>query len=68
MPRCPGGWFSGMFHFVRPGWPSSVVRSDQVAPPSWLSNRPAASAPATTRPCAAISPATLDSRSSPFSP
>ena len=68
MPRCPGGWFSGLFQSARPGWPSSVESSDQVAPPSRLSKRPAASAPAITRPCAAISPATLDSRSSPSSP
>jgi hypothetical protein len=68
MPRWPGGWFSGMFQSSRPGCPSSVLLSDQVAPPSRLSNTPAASAPASTRPCAADSPDTFESFSSPSSP
>ena len=40
MPRCPGGWFDGMFHASRPGWPSSVLSSDQVRAPSRLSKTP----------------------------
>ena len=52
---------SGTFHFVRPGWPSSVLTSDQVWPSSLLSNTPAASAPTRTRPCAAAMPESLDS-------
>src|SRR5207247_790604 len=60
-PRWPGGWLAGSFHLSRPGWPSSVLSSDQVAPPSRLSNTPAASAPASTRPCAAVRPETFES-------
>ena len=63
-----GGWFSGMFQSSRPGWPSSVLLSDQLAPPSRLSNTPAASAPASTRPCAADSPDTFESFRSASSP
>jgi hypothetical protein len=38
-----------------------VLISFQVAPPSRLSKMPDASAPASTRPCAAVRPETLDS-------
>ena len=43
------GW-PGRSSASRPGWPSSVLSSDQVAPPSRLSNTPAASAPASSAP------------------
>src|SRR5436190_10973775 len=67
MPRCPGGCLDGSFHEPRPGWSSSVLLSDQVAPPSSLSKTPAASAPTRTLPCDAATPDTLESLSSPFS-
>ena len=67
MPRWPGGWFAGSFHSSRPGWPSSVESRDHVAPSSRLSNTPADSAPARSRPCAAVRPETFDSLRSPFS-
>ena len=60
-PRWPGGCLPGSFQSPRPGWPSSVLRSDQVAPPSRLSNTPAASAPASSRPCAAVRPEIFES-------
>ena len=63
-PRWPGGWFAGSFQASRPGCPSSVLSSDQVTPPSLLSKIPADSAPARSRPCAAVRPDTFDS----FSP
>ena len=50
MPRWPGGWFAGSSHSSLPGWPASVVRSDQLTPPSRLSKIPGASAPTSTRP------------------
>ena len=39
MPRWPGGWFAGSFQTSLPGWPSSVLRSDHVLPPSRRSRR-----------------------------
>ena len=45
------------------GSPSSVLSSDHVAPPSRLSKMPAASPPASTRPCAAARPEIFDSLS-----
>jgi hypothetical protein len=49
MPRCPGGWLAGSSHASLPGWPASVVRSDQFSPPSVLSKMPGASTPTSTR-------------------
>ena len=60
-PRWPGGWFAGSSQSSLPGWPSSVLSSDHVAPPSRLSKMPGASAPASRRPCAAARPETFES-------
>ena len=67
-PDDPKRWFAGSFQPSLPGWPASVLSSDHVTPPSRLSKMPTASAPASSRPCAAVSPETFDSFRSPSSP
>ena len=51
-----------------PGWPSSVLSSDQVCAPSRLSKTPQPSPPASRRPCAAVRPEIFESFSSLSSP
>jgi hypothetical protein len=60
-PRCPGGCCAGSFHASRPSYPSRVVISENVFPPSVLSKSPADSAPTSKRPCAGIRLETFDS-------
>src|SRR5205807_977948 len=68
IPRLPGGWFAGSFHLSRFGWPSSVLTSENVLPPSVLSKIPHASAPTKRRPLAELRLEILFSFSSESSP
>ena len=60
MPRWPGGWFAGSSQPSLPGWPASVVSSDQVSPPSRLSKTPGASTPTSTARAPAASAETFE--------
>ena len=50
IPRWPGGWFAGSSQRELPGAPASVVRSENVLPPSDDSKIPGASAPTSKPP------------------
>ena len=60
IPRWPGGWFAGSSQASLPGWPASVVSSDQFSPPSLLSKIPGASTPTSSLSPVVISVETLE--------